>query len=338
MIDINYLLAAFLVSLATQGLVIFLSKHKNLFIDSHESDKPQCFHENPTPRAGGIGIFLANLLVALNPFGLKFLLVSSIAFLSGILEDFHGNLTPRQRLLLQSLAAASGMIVLGAIASKMGFGFKLPVIAAILFTLVAIVGATNAINIIDGFNGLASGFVLIVLVFFSLAAATVEDWMLLNIFLLNICATLGFFIFNFPRGKIFLGDGGAYFLGFVVAQSAILLFERHDEISPWFCLAVMIYPIWEVIYSMYRRKVLKRVKSTEPDKMHLHQVIYRKITRSNPKTSVIIWLTALPFQAAAFFVMDNEWYLIAVCVAYCLFYVALYNWLVKARISANRPF
>ena len=80
-------------------------------------------------------------------------------------------------------------------------------------------------------------------------------------------ATLGFFVFNFPTGKIFLGDGGAYYLGFMLSAISVLTIVRHPEVSAWFCLAVVIYPIWEVVFSIYRRRKLSGKKATEPDKL-----------------------------------------------------------------------
>ena len=83
-----------------------------------------------------------------------------------------------------------------------------------LFTVFALVGLSNAINIIDGFNGLASGVSIMILLAITYVANNVGDFLVRDLSIMTIFALLGFFILNFPFGKIFLGDGGAYFIGF----------------------------------------------------------------------------------------------------------------------------
>ena len=75
--------------------------------------------------------------------------------------------------------------------------------------------------------------------------------------LIGVGAVLGFFFWNFPGGLIFLGDGGAYFLGFYVAELGILLLARNPSVSPMCPLLICIYPVFETLFSMYRRKVLR---------------------------------------------------------------------------------
>ena len=124
-------------------------------------------------------------------------------------------------------------------------------------------------------------------------------------------AVLGFFFWNFPLGLIFLGDGGAYLLGFLVAEISILLLHRNAEISPLFPLLLCIYPIFETLFSIYRRKVLRGRPADMPDAAHLHSLIYRRfmrwvvgsdsshaLTRRNSMTSPYLWtlcmLSAVP--------------------------------------------
>ena len=104
---------------------------------------------------------------------------------------------------------------------------------------------------------------------------------------------LGFFVCNFPLGKIFLGDGGAYFLGFILGMLLVLLTQRHTEsVSAFFGLSIMVYPVWEVVFSIWRRKRLRR-NATSPDDLHLHTLIF-KISRHNVGTSSVILAIHIP--------------------------------------------
>ena len=97
-------------------------------------------------------------------------------------------------------------------------------------------------------------------------------------------AVLGFFVWNFPAGLIFLGDGGAYFLGFMVAELSVLLIARHREVSPLFPLLACAYPIFETLFTMYRRKFIRGVATGAPDGIHLHTLIHRRLIRPRAKT------------------------------------------------------
>jgi UDP-N-acetylmuramyl pentapeptide phosphotransferase/UDP-N-acetylglucosamine-1-phosphate transferase len=92
-------------------------------------------------------------------------------------------------------------------------------------------------------------------------------------------AVIGFFTYNYPRGLIFLGDGGAYLIGFVIACLSCLLVIRNDAISPWFPLLLNIYPIYETIFSIWRRKIYQKTNPSFPDRMHLHTLIYRRFLK-----------------------------------------------------------
>jgi UDP-N-acetylmuramyl pentapeptide phosphotransferase/UDP-N-acetylglucosamine-1-phosphate transferase len=137
-------------------------------------------------------------------------------------------------------------------------------------------------------------------------AFQVGDTQIMIAALAMIGALLGFLIWNYPRGLIFLGDGGAYLVGFWIAELSVLLTARHPEVSKWFPLLLCIYPIFETLFTIYRRVILKRVHPGMPDALHLHQLIYRRIVRwdstnqneqlqiyRNSMTSPYLWLLCL---------------------------------------------
>ena len=285
---------AFFVSFVITFLISFLFTKYHLFIDDSSSDKPQNFHTNSTPRSGGIGILIGLLFLLDTIFGVKFLISVFLAFASGIFEDFHNSLDPKFRLFLHLVAASSAVVFTHSVILYLGLGIYLPYGIGVVFSIFAIVGMINAINIIDGFHGLASGVVLMMLSSFAIVAYIHQNSDILFAILITIGAVFGFFLLNFPRGRIFLGDGGAYMLGLVVALFGIYLAGSYDYVSPWYILAIFIYPVWEVLFSI-GRKIFMKKSPFLPDPYHFHMLIFRQITHNNPLTSVVILLFISPF-------------------------------------------
>ncbi len=323
---------AFALSFTTQLLIIRLAHRHRLFMDSHTEDKPQRFHETPTPRAGGIGIALGLIFLLFTPMGWNLLISVTLAFLSGIFEDFHRSISPKVRLMLQLVAALSAIWLTNAVVTYLGLGIVLPYAVGVIFSAFAIVGVMNAVNIIDGFNGLAAGIVLLILLSFSITALKVSETDILQLNAIVAAAVAGFFILNFPKGRIFLGDGGAYLLGFLVALSGIFLAGNYESVSPWYILCVMIYPVWEVIFSIIRKK--REGKSPlEPDPYHLHMLINRHITRNNPLTALFIVAACSPFILVPTLYQNNSWANFLTASVFILCYTLLY----RRLISYEKP-
>lgn len=322
-------LAVVIYSIYMQKKVIKHSSVSDFFIDDDKSDKPQMFHKAPTPRAGGIGIFFANLFLIFNPLGWQFLVAALPAFGAGLMDDFK-SLTPKTRLFLQTISGILCVWVFNSYIVSFGFDVGINFYLGAFIAIVAVVGAINAINIIDGFNGLASGFAMMVFISFGYVAWMNQDITMFEIAVINIAAVGGFMLFNYPKGKIFLGDGGAYFLGFALASLSMVLVIR-DDISQLYPLAILIYPAFEVAFSMYRRKIVKKTKMTKNDKYHLHQMIYYRVTKNNPATSKYIWIRVLPFMIVSTIFYKNDLVQLGVIVFFCIFYVNLYNKLVKFK-------
>ncbi len=332
--------------LAALGVVISFMMHRHvirrslsdgLLVDEL-TDKPQLFHDAPTPRAGGIGIYLTNLLAIFNPIGWKFLLASFPAFFAGLMDDFS-SLPPKVRLVFQLVSAALAATLLQAVIDSVGFGIQMPYWLGVVLSIIAITGVINAVNIIDGFNGLAGGFSLLALLSLGFVAYSVGDMMLLELIIINIAALIGFLSLNFPKGKIFLGDGGAYFLGFALAAISLLLHHHHpDQVSQWYPLGLLIYPVFEVIFSIYRRRFVEKRKATLHDNNHLHQLIFRNITKNNPKTSLYILSRIFLFTfLATMFYWSNLAQIVVIAmfiIIYLKFYVSLhkYNYLNSTKV------
>jgi len=324
---------AFLLSLGSNLLIIVLSTKHNLFIDNSESDKPQNFHTESTPRAGGIGILLGIFLLLLNPFGLTLMLSILLAFLSGIFEDFHNSLSPRLRLLLQFVAALSAVWFTHTVVTYLGLGITLPYWVGVIFSLFAMVGMMNAVNIIDGFNGLASGVILLILGSFAVVSYTHGYTDLLPLLAVISGAILGFGVLNFPHGKIFLGDGGAYMLGFIVAVLGIFLAGSYEEISPWYILSVFIYPVWEVLFSIVRKKSQGK-SPMDPDHLHMHMLIHRHLSKNNPLTALFILVAILPFMLLSTYYAANSIANIIIVLVFIGCYLWVYRYLAKQETIA----
>lgn len=344
-IDITLITSAligFLLSLCVCLGIVIVSARLHFFVDSATSDKPQRFHTDNTSRAGGLGIFIAFLCACAIFFGfdkpiMGLLFGSLIIFLSGLAEDFSSALSPKLRLLLQCFGAFLACYTMHTYISDLSLGFVLPYVAGMLFSIFAIVGVTNATNIIDGFNGLASGVCILIFGAIAIVAYRVQDWDIFHLAILIIPAILGFFVLNFPRGKIFLGDGGAYFLGFLAGFLLIALTQNESNgVSAWFGLSLMIYPVWEVLFSIFRRK-RQKAHAMQPDSLHLHTLIFtylqrRHSTSANAKTSLIITLCVMPFMLISILCYRDTPILIAISICFIILYTLAYR-LIKTSIT-----
>jgi UDP-N-acetylmuramyl pentapeptide phosphotransferase/UDP-N-acetylglucosamine-1-phosphate transferase len=207
-----------------------------------------------------------------------------------------------------------------------------------------VAGVANAVNIIDGFNGLASMCVVIMLIGLAYVAFAVDDRLIALLALAGVGAVLGFFVWNFPAGLVFLGDGGAYFLGFYLAELAILLLHRNPDVSPMFPLLLCIYPVFETLFSIYRRKWLRGVPVGMPDGAHLHSLIYRRflrwaagersareLTRRNSMTAPYLWMLCSMSVVPAVLWFDSTPIQAGMIVVFGASYVLLYWRIVRFK-------
>ncbi len=338
----------FLLSFFMNLFIVVFAKKIDIFVIDHIHSGPQKFHENPTPRIGGLGIFIAFTLFLLYKNLWIYVIVLFPVFLSGFIEDLTKTLHPKIRLFLMSVSGILAYILLDAKITTVhlpAVDYILSVsVFSFLFTVFALVGISNAINIIDGFNGLASGVSIMTLSSIAFVANDVGDILIRDLALTLIFAILGFFVINWPFGKIFLGDGGAYFIGFMVGLLAVLLVMHHPEVSPWFALAILIYPVWEVIFSIYRRKYLRNSSPLQPDAVHFHTLVYRIFSKKlfpnmsnlyrNSATSVFIWILNLFPTLLAVIFYNNTLILALICIAFAISYNFIYKKLIYMKIGS----
>jgi len=319
--------------------LIFIHKRYKFGGDVFNSRK---VHDLSTSRLGGIavaGSFLISIFLEsnLNIFDVYLVLILIAFFIFVLIEDVKGVLKPSYRLL--AIIVCSFLVVseLDLGISKLNvpildlFLENLPV--SILFTTISLSLLANGFNLIDGFNGLVVGFSIMVLSTLMTVANEVSEP---EIYILSnnlLMASLGFFILNFPFGKIFLGDAGAYFLGLTTGALALLLAQKNETISYWFVLALFIYPVYELVFSMIRRKFKEKTKTSQADNLHLHHLIFKKVINCsyfprkefcNSATSFIMALLASSSVLPAYIWADNPGALFSICIIYMAIYTSIF--------------
>jgi len=341
MTDIQFLPMAATVTF-NLTLIVTQRWHGHMSLDSVAGVQKQ--HTAPTPRIGGIAI-AAGLLVA---FGMApeaareilgpMILAGTAAFAAGLLEDLTKNVGVRARLLATMASGVLAWWLTGIAMQDTGlWGLDalltmLPL--AVAFTAFVVSGVANAINIIDGFNGLAAGVVVIMLSAMGIMAQQVGDPELAYVAFTLASVTIGFGMVNWPWGKLFMGDGGAYLLGFLVAWVAILLPMRHESINGWATLLACAYPVLEVLFSIRRRINRQGHHPGQPDNCHLHHFLHRRVIRRlfprtspalrNGLTGALVWLIACLPAAWAVAYSENTLALVLGFLLATFGYAALY--------------
>ena len=319
--------------------LIFIHRKYKFGSDGVNSRK---VHDLSTSRLGGIAVagsfFISIFLESkLNLFDVYVDLILISFFIFFLMEDIKGVLKPSVR--LSSIIVCSFLMVseLDLSISKLGVPlldiFLENLTISMLFTTISLSLLANGFNLIDGFNGLVTGFSIMVLTILMMVANEVSEpeiYLLSNTLLMS---ALGFFILNFPFGKIFLGDAGSYFLGLTAGVLALLLAQRTETISYWFVLALFIYPIYEVVFSMFRRKFNEKTMTTQADDLHLHHLIYKKVVNCsyfprkefcNSATSIIMVLIAGSSVLPAYIWIDSPVALFSICIIFMAIYTSIF--------------
>ena len=350
------LVAAFAVSFVSTLLTTyFLIKterfHRKISHD-HDLGGAQKFHKLPVPRIGGfalvVGLICGGFYFATRSSEtMHFMYWAGVAaipvFLGGVVEDLSKRVSARNRLLMAFLSASIAFYELDPGLRSIGWPwFDSAILAfpgvSLALTLIMVGGVAHATNIIDGFNGLLIGFSMLALVIFGYVSFQVGDTTLLSTIVIFAGALTGLFLFNYPRGLIFTGDGGAYLIGFLLALISLLILKRNPEVSPWFPLLVMIYPVFETLFSIYRKKHLRGISPGVPDGIHLHMLVYRRVVPRfgvmarrypNPATAPVIWSFSLISLVPASIWWNETWVMFLGVIVFCVAYILFYFWIVR---------
>lgn len=354
------LLAAFFGAAITTLLIIRYQHLHSRFTGDHDLSGVQKFHEIPVPRIGGLAILVGlSAAVAVDYFkdasyflaAGAFLICMIPAFGIGLIEDITKKAGVKIRLLFTLFSALLVCYFLNIRINRIdiiGIDYLLLNVrfVSIVLTCFAITGISNAYNIIDGFNGLASMVAMLALLAIAYVALSFGDILIIHLCLIMIGAIAGFFIWNYPRGLIFLGDGGSYLIGLWIGVLSVYLVSRHREISPWFALLVNAYPILETLFTIYRRAIHQGKNPGMPDAIHFHTLLYRRILApaqsrqgeqasftANAKTAPYLWVLSLIGVAPAVL----WWHSTPILMASAFLFTVTYIWLYRKIVRFQTP-
>ena len=353
---------AFLIAALTAGGVVRWARGHAA---AYGMAMPQRFHWGHVPRLGGVALLagiggawsvgVAQSMLG-DPSSLRlgswvgwWMAALLPAAIGGMVEDATQRLTVRYRLLLTGFSGVLAVGVLELSVPRLGLPWLDTVLIGapwlgFAIALLAVTGLPHAFNIIDGYNGLAGMVALIVCLALAHVALQVGDRSLAALLVSSAAATAGFLVWNYPRGMLFAGDGGAYIWGVVIALASITLVQRNPDVSPWFPMLLLIYPVWETLFSIYR-KLVRGVSPGVADALHFHQLIYGRIVRRvfhdnasrrmlmrNNRTSPYLWAFTMLTVVPALLFWSNTPVLMALCVLFCVCYVTAYLAIVRFKV------
>ena len=325
--------------------------HKKIYLKLGLKDYQsiQRIHLNETPRLGGF-IFLTSLTGFLlysnfteSILLLKLILISLIpVIIFGLKEDLFHNVDPALRFI--SLLLTSWIFIIKYVGPLPNI-INIPIIGELfiikgsvsLFYILSIAAIANGMNLIDGVNGLCAAASLAILNGLLFLSYKTGDIAMLTLILNFIFFLIPFVIINYPYGRIFLGDLGAYSLGLIVSMLTIILFGRHSEISPWGGVLILIYPATEVVFSFLRR-IINCKSFFKPDTEHLHLELF-KFFRLLPRfnkianalvTPVLSALWLFPLIAITLCYQNKNFISVAI-VVFIIFYGVIYTVVINAQ-------
>ncbi len=328
---------------------IFLQRFQNKSATNTPMKEPQNLHKKLISRFGGVAIFVSLFLVSFFEdnetynFLRTALICAAPVFVLGLIDDLRIVINPTVRLLTVIPSALMAYQFLGTEAYGLDIAFVDTIFEfkffSILFICFALAGIVNAFNMIDGINGLVLIYVMticFVTVIFSQPYFS-EQTNLLFVAIFFSC--LGVLVLNFPLGRIFLGDGGSYFLGMVISI-ALIKHYQDNQLSPWYVACVLIYPITDTIFTILRRMHAK-MSTMESDNQHLHHLIFESVSNRISKyerlkhviTTLIIFVFYTPFILFANTQPTNTTLLAFICAVFIFLYVVSYFVLKKFILS-----
>ena len=320
--------ASFLSVFALISFFIFLitSKYSHKFKSGILLDtdllKPQAFHERPITRSGGIAIILS-LFISFKIYYLLFseilydyIFLSSLIFFVGFLDDLKIKITPARRLIVMILILFSFTSIFQLKILHVDLIFLRLItdnhFLSSIFVLLCFLFIVNGANLIDGFNGMLTIHLIIInsiLAYINLENSNLEFSFIL---ISQIIILLSFLLFNFPTAKIFLGDGGAYLLGSLIALNVIITNNLYSNISSFFFCTLLFYLFFEVFFSFFR-KLFNGNSPFYPDDSHLHMLSFYKISKvfgkekSNFLNSIIINFSFLILILPGIYFSENAY-------------------------------
>ncbi|MBO7703706.1 MAG: undecaprenyl/decaprenyl-phosphate alpha-N-acetylglucosaminyl 1-phosphate transferase [Solobacterium sp.] len=295
-----YFMLPFVISV----VLVPVCKYIGLRLGIYAVENERTVHHGRIVRIGGAAIYSAFMisLAALWKADVKLngiLIGGALVFLGGLLDDIY-DFSPKYKLLFQfagGIAALSiGNLSLANL-HLLSFEISNPIIVKAI-SFFWLIGVTNAINLIDGLDGLSSGICSIVTMTIGMIGFFMGRR---DVCILALClsgAILGFLPYNFHPASIFVGDCGAQFMGFTIAALSLLGFKTTAIISLGLPILVLFIPISDTLIAIVRRK-LKGQKIMSADRGHLHHILMFKLDLGHRKTVIVLYIVTALFSAAA---------------------------------------
>jgi UDP-GlcNAc:undecaprenyl-phosphate GlcNAc-1-phosphate transferase len=342
---INFLSIFSLISFFVTLAVVKYSKlfAHGILIDNDFS-KPQAFHSEPVARAGGVSIFFLFLLFILfyfilfSVFLIDYLCIAVLFFSLGFLDDAKIRLNPNIRLFIMIIFLFFCINIFSIVIASSGLQFLNiwleNYIFQTCFVLLCFLFVINGANLIDGFNGLLAMHFLIINLMLLVINLINGHQDILIVLAGQTVIVFSFLLFNFPKAKLFLGDGGSYLIGALITINVVKTHEINADISPFFFAGILFYLFYEVFFS-FIRKISMGLSPLLPDKNHLHMLVYRwlfnlkKIKDANYLTALFINLGYLLLLIPLFYfkydgLFSRYWFFLLIFI-YSFIYYRLYS-------------
>lgn len=307
-INNHNILEILIVTYLVSFILVFLSKRLAIYVGAMDIPNARKIHKHPMPRLGGIAIY-GGFLFGYMAYGevttqmLSILIASFILVVLGILDDIKP-IRAKYKFLVH-LVVASIVVFYGRLffqnITLLGLNLYFPILLGQIISVLFIVSAINAINLIDGLDGLCAGvssiyFATIAVIAFIMGNTSGLDVILC---LIMLGSTLGFLTHNFPPAKVFMGDCGSTFLGFMISIIALLGFKVATITSLVVPLLILAIPIFDTLFAIIRR-LIKHQSIGEPDKEHFHHQLLRM--KFSPRVSLfIIYFISMLFSLVSIF-------------------------------------
>ena len=355
MIFNNFIQTLHLISLETLCLFLvffvisFSWKKIFLYFSLKSYQSKQRLHQDEIPRIGGLIIYLFLSIVAFFLVESKYLNVILLSALPIVMiagkEDLYHNTSPKLRLMMMILSAGLFIYLLPTKLPEI----DLPILNQILefgylkeiFFIFCILVIINGNNFIDGTNGNMALSNVIQLISIALLADNVGDGNVVALVCLLLIPLVVFALFNFPFGKVFCGDTGAYFYGFAVSATIIYLFGVYNEILSWNAILILIYPSMELLFSFIRKKIFEKKSPFKADAKHLHSLIFRYLKNKNSAltNNSVVTIYLLPFiappQLLIYFYYDDINIIIFSIIILTILYFMAYNILIRRLVKKD---
>ncbi len=302
----------FLVPTLISAALIPVVRKIGLDLEIYAVENERTVHHGKIVRIGGVAIFLAfNITMALffeaDRTINSILIGGALISLVGLIDDIL-DIPAKIKFAFQCLGALIvifyGGLCLDVIYLPLGITIDTGALSFIV-TFLWIVGATNAINFIDGLDGLLAGIAMISLSTISFISCQMNRTDVWHMSVILIGSTLGFWFYNRHPAKLFMGDCGAQFLGFVMSCLGLLGFKQATVISLGMPIMALFIPLADTIIAMIRRK-LKGVNMDQADKEHIHHVLMFKLKLGHAKTVLVLHLVTLCFSLSALLCFYNR--------------------------------